>query len=321
MRWSLALAAALAADSAVLAGPWWDSHWRYRAPCPVAAPHACALSAQISFSRLLWRAGGGRQAFDINSIRVIEHGPDGAPLAGPLPCAFEKADPYSATHNATGVLTWRIPERPGDGKRLFCVYFDTEDNGPKPSLPPPDPPPTPNLLPNGDFETRPESNPPWKVERGAETRFYAVWSATAARSGAHSMRAETDRGSNCMTTTPLVPAQSGQALRMSIWYRVDSAGAGAVTPCVSFLCAVKDEKTGRTTLTKMTTDHAPSRAQPGDWVQVEKTVAPPPGSLGVALRYGIWNSHGAAWFDDAVIRPAVFDEITEMETLDATPEP
>jgi len=142
-------------------GEWWDEDRHFRAPYRTTVREAGKVSVTVNLSRLLARLGLYREAFDLNSIRVVEHSADGRPL----PCHFEKSPLYSATHHARGTVTWRVPEKTAPGQRLFHVYFDLESNGPKPALPMPHDPPTPNLVLNPSFEQPPKSRPPWHEER------------------------------------------------------------------------------------------------------------------------------------------------------------
>ena len=294
---------------------WWNRDWRFRGVYRTPVADATTLTVKVSFSRLLAKLGAYRKAFDVNSIRLVEHAPDGKPLGKPLPFAFERTARFSVTHNATGVLSWRIPKRPGAKGRAFGIYFDTEENGLKPKPPAPEDPPTPNLVANGDFEKRPKVNPPWKMTRRGRTFYYPVWSDTAARSGSHSMRARTDRRASSRGYTPKIPVTPGKAYRMSVWYKVDSVGAGEVMPLVNFVCYVMDKEKGKLVWTKMCRGYAVRHQKPGPWVHVSKVVAPPPGATRIFLDFGIYHSHGAAWFDDADIRLAEFDEVTEVEAL------
>lgn len=295
--------AALLLATAAAAG-WPDEGRPYRATYRVDQREAGAATVRVDFSRLMARVGV-RGAFETNSIRMVEEGTPGA-----LAWNFEREERFSVTHHAAGTLTWRFPAREQGGERVFRIYFDTEGEKERPAPAERDERLTPNLLADGSFEAKPAQQPPWKMKRGEAYSYYPVWDDRAARSGTHAMRVETDARANCYGSTATVAVAPGRGYRMSIWYKVDAVGAGAVTPAVNFLA--RDRETKK--VTKICTTFTQTGAKPGDWVQVERVLTPPAGTDVIWIGYGIHESHGAAWFDDADIRPAAFDEVTEIET-------
>lgn len=160
--------------AALDAGAWWDEAWAFRLPLVVSPEGRDALGlGQVSLrgveDAVLWvpldltaalratadQPGGGWPfdaagrplgwTLDPDSVRVVEPGPDGAPVrrggrdvlaARFLPMPLEPAGPglppapYDAQTHAAGVLVVLLPG-PFDAPRQLHLYFDSVERGGK----------------------------------------------------------------------------------------------------------------------------------------------------------------------------------------------
>ena len=125
---------------------WWDRQWRYRVKLIVKNKTRridYPVEVHLNFSKLIEEARSLRpednipvEDFDINSIRVIEHGAGGQPLTE-IPSQFDRRPNFNTRYNADGNLVWSIAgELPEKSIRYYCVYFDTVAEKKKPKKPP-----------------------------------------------------------------------------------------------------------------------------------------------------------------------------------------
>jgi len=114
--------------------PWWNRDWHYRTLVQIGSGSIERIDAVVrikeDFSLLLEQAGI-QDAFDTNSVRVVEYDASGKML-GEIPAQFDCIPGESAR----GEVVWIIPGKFRAGeKRNFCIYFDTVKNPKKPSGP------------------------------------------------------------------------------------------------------------------------------------------------------------------------------------------
>jgi hypothetical protein len=111
--------------------PWWDLSWRYRTRVILHSGDYdrvdVVVSTLINFTYLLNASG----TFDENSVRVVEYSTTGEILYE-VPSQFDNMSNYDAVSNAVGTVSWIMNgTTPAQTKRIYYIYFDTLDNGPK----------------------------------------------------------------------------------------------------------------------------------------------------------------------------------------------
>jgi uncharacterized membrane protein len=109
---------------------WWNISWRYRVRLEINTSSFerkdWPIEYRINFTDLLPYG-----SFDENSTRVIEYSQTGQ-LLGEIPSQFEKDDDFNPSTNAIGTLVFLLNgTNPPNTKRIFFVYYDTLENGPK----------------------------------------------------------------------------------------------------------------------------------------------------------------------------------------------
>lgn len=150
--------------------PWWGtvdradpgSGWHMRVALKVENPSTKesyrnpVVEAELDFNDLLRDAGwtatgaadGGRITgftLDEDSLRLVEYTPEWAGIRGagtPIPVRFtpgyhrgENLDPYNATNNPHGTVTWVVPDTLAPlAARYYFLYFDALENGKKAPL-------------------------------------------------------------------------------------------------------------------------------------------------------------------------------------------
>ncbi|MCS7105909.1 MAG: hypothetical protein NZ942_01150, partial [Candidatus Aenigmarchaeota archaeon] len=109
---------------------WWNISWRYRVRLEVNTSSYSRkdwpIEYRINFTDLIPSG-----SFDENSTRVIEYSQTGQ-LLGEIPSQFEKDENFDPEKNAVGTLVFFLNgSNPPNTKRIFFVYYDTIENGPK----------------------------------------------------------------------------------------------------------------------------------------------------------------------------------------------
>ncbi|MEM5843990.1 MAG: NEW3 domain-containing protein [Candidatus Aenigmatarchaeota archaeon] len=109
---------------------WWNISWHYRVRLEVNTSSFerknWPIEYKINFTDLLPYG-----SFDENSTRVIEYSQEGE-LLGEIPSQFEKDDDFNSENNALGTLVFFLNgSNPANTKRIFFVYYDSLENGPK----------------------------------------------------------------------------------------------------------------------------------------------------------------------------------------------
>ena len=112
-------------------GEWYNISWQYRQRIEINTSAVNVtnwpIEMQINFTDLL--PGG---TFDNSSIRLIEYNLTGKVLHE-VPVQFDKDDGYDNATNAYGELIFIMNSTTlPNSKRVFYVYFDTIEDGPKP---------------------------------------------------------------------------------------------------------------------------------------------------------------------------------------------
>ena len=112
---------------------WWNKDWHYRTLIQLGAGSVDRQDPIIrikeDFSLLLEQAGVS-DAFDTNSVRVVEY--DAAGKASEIPAQFDCVQ----GEKARGEAVWIIPGKMKAGeKKNFCIYFDTVKNPKTPVKP------------------------------------------------------------------------------------------------------------------------------------------------------------------------------------------
>jgi uncharacterized membrane protein len=115
---------------------WWNVSWHYRFRLEINSTSYSRtdwpIEQFVNFTDLL-PAG----TFDENSIRVFEYSQSGDILYE-VPSQFEKDENFDASSNAAGTLVFLMNGTTQlNTKRIYFVYYDTVENGPKgtPSYP------------------------------------------------------------------------------------------------------------------------------------------------------------------------------------------
>ncbi|MFH1641752.1 MAG: CARDB domain-containing protein [Nanoarchaeota archaeon] len=106
---------------------WWNTSWRFRVPVEINSTNITRkdklIEQQINFTDLLIDIGFGDQAFDQNSIRVIEWSDN---ISKEIFSQFDNSTRYNATSNAIGKVIWIMNSTTSSGfKRFYYIYFDT----------------------------------------------------------------------------------------------------------------------------------------------------------------------------------------------------
>ncbi|MEM5869904.1 MAG: NEW3 domain-containing protein [Candidatus Aenigmatarchaeota archaeon] len=115
---------------------WWNVSWHYRFRIEVNSTSYSRtdwpIEYQVNFTDLLPSG-----SFDENSVRVFEYSPSGSILYE-VPSQFDKEEGYDSSSNAIGTIVFLMNgTTQANSKRIYFVYYDTEENGPKspPSYP------------------------------------------------------------------------------------------------------------------------------------------------------------------------------------------
>lgn len=121
------LLSAVAGKTIVASPVWWNSRWRYRVPIVVGgAPYGrkdTPIDQWLDFSDLLRSVANGN-AFDANSIRLIEYTGNGDTLTE-TPSQFEPGADFNAVDKAQGMVTWIVKgDTPAGAPRHYYLYFD-----------------------------------------------------------------------------------------------------------------------------------------------------------------------------------------------------
>ncbi|MCX8191142.1 MAG: hypothetical protein N3D78_03105, partial [Candidatus Aenigmarchaeota archaeon] len=107
---------------------WFNTSWHYRFRVEITSTVERSnwpVEIEVNFSELLPYG-----TFDENSIRVFEYNSNGN-LLYEVPSQFEKSENYSSS-NAVGELVFLLNGTTLENqKRIFYVYYDSLENGPK----------------------------------------------------------------------------------------------------------------------------------------------------------------------------------------------
>jgi len=109
---------------------WWNVSWRYRVELRINSTSYnrkdWPVEYKINFTDLLPSGN-----FDVDSVRVIEYNSTGQPVQE-VSSQFDQASDFDATDNALGEVVFIMNgTTPQNTNRMFFIYYDTTDNGPK----------------------------------------------------------------------------------------------------------------------------------------------------------------------------------------------
>lgn len=103
---------------------WWNENWHYRYFLSVNG--SGNVSKSFNFTKNLNDLGVFSQAFENNTIRIINYTKDGTIVGEILDYNFNESVDFDQINNATGILTWNATESPFE--KFYCIYFDVTDN-------------------------------------------------------------------------------------------------------------------------------------------------------------------------------------------------
>lgn len=120
---------------------WWQDNWQWRARLsPIKIPASTeprVVRARLDFSKLATRPG---RLVQLDSIRVVEHGPDSRIVADnqrqALPHVFTTGEGFDWPSNQNGTLLWIASPTAVDQERQFEVYFAYSDEADVPAAEP-----------------------------------------------------------------------------------------------------------------------------------------------------------------------------------------
>jgi uncharacterized membrane protein len=112
---------------------WWNISWHYRFRLDIDSLNYdrkdWPVEIWVNFTDLLPSG-----TFDENSVRIFEYNSTGG-LLYEVPYQFDKDSGYDAANNAAGTLVFLLNgTTPSNTIRHFDVYYDTVENGAKPSV-------------------------------------------------------------------------------------------------------------------------------------------------------------------------------------------
>ncbi|MCJ7651097.1 MAG: hypothetical protein MUP85_21010, partial [Candidatus Lokiarchaeota archaeon] len=111
--------------------PWWDGDWRFRVQLTTSFVEYAKMDVHVyttvNFTDYMEKVGAASETFDVNSIRLIEYLDEDN--FWETPYKINSSDPQDPEKiQLVWILNGTTPE---DTSRMFYIYFDTVEYGPK----------------------------------------------------------------------------------------------------------------------------------------------------------------------------------------------
>lgn len=264
------------------------------------------------FTHLLESTFEASGTLDENSIRVVplQNGQAGAPVD----YRFVKAADYDAAKNAAGTLIFPVAGSKVNAAQ-YRVYFDTRENGTKPTLAQKVAiPETVNMVWNGDLEILSAGyNGPNRYANAGENMPRGWWGnlrnvtnfATSAHSGNHALglRTPEDKNNNFISSSPSQPGlrvQPGQTYSFSLWVKGEDLSGKWLTVISARWLDAKNKLLKRETI-----DAGISKKASYDWTQAQSLLTAPNNAESVIISVGTYSKTGVLTIDDFDVHLAV----------------
>lgn len=295
-----------AEDALQTSGKWWNNDWHFRVPVqsPVISSEIkdFPVKVKVNFSRLLGLIGK-KGVFDEKSIRIIDpQGNEDAIIFDWVP-----APSYDAIDNASGTLVWYFPDMDKCGRqKLYYIYFDIVENGPKNALPVQSDLPSNNFIKNPGFEQWNNNVPLCWSAASVPTKMAYETDKEFKRHGESSIR---------MTMggfySQKIPAAPGDCITASVYAKIKpKAGKNIDGTAIMHIVALNDQKKFISNVRGITL----SRENPS-WEKMEMLCSLPPKTAYAIIHLFVIGKNINAWFDDVVVQRLNIKEAKQIECI------
>jgi hypothetical protein len=278
-------------------GKWWNDNWHFR--IPVQTLDICSeakdfpIKVNINFTKLL-KLIGKKGVFDENSLRVI-------PLKSnkTIACKWHPDRAYDAAGNACGTLVWHSLDK----NKLYYIYFDIIENGPKNAISVQGILPSDNLIKNPGFEKWDENSP----------LFWSKCGKSLFRD-----RSSKQQGDSAIRITKggvfseKIPINQADCIKASVYVKIaPELGENIKGKAMMHLVAFSDEKKFIANVRGVALDQ-----ESPAWKKMDIICSLPPGTAYIAVHLFVLGKNVNAWFDNTVVKQINIKEAKQIECID-----